>query len=424
MRLLWFSHFIPFPPSGGVLQRGFGLLTGLAQHFDVHLVALNQPRLVRQTAGEGRDVVDSLVRQLQPHCGSIRVLSIPAETARAGRARAALRALLLGRSYTETWLHSRAIGCELAASLERIRPDLVHFDTISLAPYVRQKALPIPASLGHHNIESQMMRRRATRESNTIKRRLLRGESGRILALERTYASQFDLHVVCSEVDARRLRRLTGMQAVHIAENGVLDPEIDPTQLASEATFEHSTGRLLFVGRMSAYTNRDAAEYLAREIWPEVARKHPTARLDVVGSGPPPAVTELAARDERVRSWGFVPDLASILVPGSIFVCPVRDGGGTKLKILDAMNRGLPIVAHPVALEGIKVTRDKHVLVARTPGEFADSISRLLTSPQLRMSLASSAFALVRQQYAFVEISRTLATRYADVIERRARAPL
>lgn len=421
-RLLWFSHFVPYPPSGGVLQRGFGLITGLARHFEIHLLALNQPRLVSQTAGKDPDALNSLVKQLEPYCASITLAAIPAETQRNGQARAAARALLQGRSYTETWLQGRSIEAQWSATLNTVRPDLVHFDTISLAPYARANTAKVATSLGHHNIESQMMRRRATKEPNPLKRRLLSLEAARILRLERATAALFDLHVVCSSVDARRLRRLTGAQQVHVAENGVLGPEVEEAQLADTAVFESSAGRLLFVGRMSAYTNRDAAEYLAREIWPEIARVYPEARLDVAGSGPPAAVTELAASDPRVKSWGFVPDLAAILMPGSIFVCPVRDGGGTKLKILDAMNRGLPIVAHPIALEGIKVVKDQHVLVARTPGEFAAETLKLLRSPQLRMDLATAAFRLVREKYAFAEISRTLADRYEEVIERHARA--
>lgn len=420
-RLLWFSHFVPFPPAGGVLQRGFGLISGLARYFEIHLVALNQPRLVRQTAGDHSGAVDSLVAQLRPYCASIRVLGIPAESGRSGRARAAARALLLRRSYTETWLEGSAIAAQLSLASRAIRPDLVHFDTISLAPYIHEKDQGIAASLGHHNVESQMMRRRAIKERNSLKSRLLSLESARILQLERAYARMFDLHIVCSAVDAKRLRRLTGAHEIHVAENGVLGPEVEESQLASDAVFASSAGRLLFVGRMSAYTNRDAAEYLAREIWPEIARRHPNVTLDIAGSGPPPAVTDLAAHDPRVKSWGFVPDLSTILVPGSIFICPVRDGGGTKLKILDAMNRGLPIVAHPVALEGIEVVKDRHVLVARTPTEFAAETVRLLNSQPLRKTLATAAFHHVREKYAFAEISRNLAARYSDVIERRAR---
>jgi glycosyltransferase involved in cell wall biosynthesis len=418
-RLLWFSHFVPFPPAGGVLQRGFGLLTGLAKHFEIHLLALNQPRLVRQTAGDHSGALDCLVAQLRPYCASIRVVGIPAESGRSGRARAAARALFSRRSYTETWLEGSAIGAQLSLTSRAVRPDLMHFDTISLAPYIRNKDQGVAASLGHHNIESQMMRRRAIREHNLLKSRLLSFESARILQLERAYAHSFDLHVVCSPVDAKRLRRLTDAREIHVAENGVLGPEVEESQLSSDAVFASSAGRLLFVGRMSAYTNRDAAEYLAREIWPEITRHHPNVRLDIAGSGPPAAVTDLAASDPRVKSWGFVPDLSSILVPGSIFICPVRDGGGTKLKILDAMNRGLPIVAHPLALEGIKVVKDQHVLVARTPAEFAAETLRLLNSQPLRKALASAAFQHVREQYAFTEISRNLATRYSDVIERK-----
>lgn len=412
LRVLWVSHFLPYPPTGGVLQRGFGLISRLSRSCEVHLLTMHQPRLFRQTGGKTPADKTAAIGELRKLCASVETVDIPSETHVLGRPLAALHAGLTGRSYTEQWLASSAMARAVARVSGALRPDLAHFDTISLAPYSRHCDRSSRVSLGHHNIESHMMWRRAKTAGDGLKQRLLHIEAGRILQLERTYGPRADLNVVCSELDGLRLRRLTGATQIHVAENGVMDPEIDAGRLAVTSL---PARRLLFIGRMSAYTNKDAAEFLSREIWPTIAQRHPDISLDIVGSGAPQAALDLAESDRRVRVHGFVRDLTSLLAPDCIFVCPVRDGGGTKLKILDAMNRGLPIVAHPTALEGIDAQHGQHVLLAETAQQFADAVASLLASPVQCATLARNAFELVRERYAFDSIAARLADRFASI---------
>jgi glycosyltransferase involved in cell wall biosynthesis len=411
MRVLWVSHFLPYPPTGGVLQRGYGLISRLGTSCELHLLAMHQPRLFRQTGESSGLSKEDAINELKKHCSSVETIDIPSEVRPLGRHVAAVLAALQGRSYTEQWLMSSAMQVAVAAAVRRTRADLVHFDTISLAPY-SSACRDVRLSLGHHNIESHMMWRRSKNASNEVGKRLLKVEASRILELEKTYAPRMDLNVVCSALDGTRLRRMTGARRIHVAENGVLGPEADSISLSSRAL----TTRLLFVGRMSAYTNRDAAEFLARDIWPAIAARRPKLTLDIVGSGAPAAAHELATADSRVKVHGFLADLSQVLAPGTIFVCPVRDGGGTKLKILDAMNRGLAIVAHPLALEGIDARDGDHVLLASTPGEFADAIDGLVGSPERRVMLAQNAFQLVRDRYAFDAIADQLYLRFESTL--------
>lgn len=414
LRLLWVSHFLPYPPSGGVLQRGFGLVRHLGRACELHLLAMHQPRLFRQTGGADAADLTAAVAKIQAFCSSVQLLPIPAETRPVGRPLAAMLAAARGRSYTEQWLASAAMARAVEQASARIRPDVVHLDTISLAPYARHCPEDARISLGHHNVESHMMWRRARNARSTAAACLLRVEAARILALEREHAPKADVNVVCSALDGRRLSRLAGPCSVHVAENGVLEPEVSSEVLGDASRFAATQARLLFIGRMSAYTNRGAAEFLVRDLWPAIAQSRPEMSLDIVGSGAPKVALEAAAADPRVRVHGFVKDLSTVVAPGCIFVCPVRDGGGTKLKILDAMNRGLPIVAHPTAVEGIDVQQGRHVLLARTPAEFVEAIVEL-SSPERRLLLARNAYELVRERYAFERIAQGLLERFQQV---------
>jgi glycosyltransferase involved in cell wall biosynthesis len=413
-RVLWVSHFVPYPPKGGVLQRGYGLVTGVARHLELHLLALNQPRLLRQTLPSAPDRLGVAVAHLQRHCASVAVSAIPSETLPLGRVLAGGCALVLGRSYTEAWLWSTRLGGWIAEAVRRVKPDIVHFDTVSLAPYMSAIPAGIPVSLGHHNIESLMMRRRAMRASGKLQTWYLREEARRICRLERVAARRAVLQVVCSDLDAKRLRRLGHRGRIVVAENGVGAPEL-PACDAASATETPAQPDVAFVGRMSAYTNRDAAEVLVRDIWPIVRARLPEARLHIVGSSPPQCALDLAAGDPAVKVWGFVDSVTDVVPGGAIFVCPIRDGGGTKLKILDAANRGMPIVAHPIALEGLSFRPGVDVLTAESPGEFASAIEALAASRNLRAQLVERAYAIVRSQYSFDSIARRLSLDFRSV---------
>jgi len=171
-------------------------------------------------------------------------------------------------------------------------------------------------------------------------------------------------------------------------------------------------GRLVFAGRLSAYANRSAARAIARDIWPRVRSRVPDATLDIVGADPPPEAADLARSDPRVRVPGFVDDVRPYLDQAEVYVCPITDGGGTRLKVLDALAMGKAMVAHPVACEGIEVRDGESVLLATTPDAFAEKIAGLLADPDRRRSIGNAGRRLVQARYSYAGIGR----RMADVL--------
>jgi polysaccharide biosynthesis protein PslH len=116
----------------------------------------------------------------------------------------------------------------------------------------------------------------------------------------------------------------------------------------------------------------------------------------------------LAGRDRDFRVHGFVPDVRTKITTASLYVCPIMDGGGTKLKILDALAMGMPIVAHPIACEGINLRDGEDVVFAREPFEFVDAIVALLGNPQRRRLLSANARSLAESSYSYSVIGRKL----------------
>jgi glycosyltransferase involved in cell wall biosynthesis len=163
---------------------------------------------------------------------------------------------------------------------------------------------------------------------------------------------------------------------------------------------------------MDWYPNREAVRFLAREVWPAVAGDDPAWRLDILGRHPPRALLALAKRDPRVEVPGFVPDVRPYLARAGIYVCPIRDGGGTRLKVLDALAAGKALVATGLAVEGIAVEPEVHFLRAETPAEFSAQVHRLAGDIALRAELGRQGRLLVERCYAWPVVGRSLLEAY------------
>jgi polysaccharide biosynthesis protein PslH len=404
MKVLWFSHLVPYPATGlGVLQRSYHLVRELARVHEVHLLTFVQPRIFADLLGDVSAGLESARQHLEQYCARVQFLSIPTEQSQFGRPWLAARSLIGAHPYSVRWLQSEDAR-KLAADWNRsMEFDVVHFDTLGLAPY-RKIFTRGAKTLDHHNIESDMMLRRAQIESNPVKRFYFWQEGRRLRRYERSECREFDLNITCSELDTQRLQAVSPGVAVAEVPNGV---DTEYFQLNPEPQRPLS---LVFAGNMSWYPNAAAMLFFAEKIWPALKKKVPGVTMDVIGANPSPGLSALATRDRNFRVRGFVPDVRTYITTAALYVCPITDGGGTKLKILDALAMGMPIVAHPIACEGINLRDGEDVVFAREPSEFVDAIVTLFGNPQWRRRLSANARSLAESSYSYSVIGRTLAS--------------
>jgi glycosyltransferase involved in cell wall biosynthesis len=168
---------------------------------------------------------------------------------------------------------------------------------------------------------------------------------------------------------------------------------------------------------MNWYPNADAMQFFLRDVWAELKQQVPPLTLDIAGSNPPASIVHLAESRAGVTVHGYLPDIRPLIDSAAVFVCPIRDGGGTKLKILDAFAMRKAVVAHPVACEGIDVTPGKDVIFASTPQEFVTQVRALLEDAPRRAALGAAAHALVEKHYSFGAIG----AQFTSVLEETAR---
>jgi len=409
MKVLWLSHFIPYPPKGGVLQRGYHLLKQTAQYHEVHLLAFNQIDLIGPLFKDIEAGVSEAEKHLNEFCKTVEFLPIPCDESPFKKKVLALKSLFTKYPYTLNWLESKQYEERLKAILKETDFDFIHFDTISLAPF-KHLCGTTPSSLDHHNIESHMLYRRASKESNYLKKVYFYQEGKRLEHYEKVFCPKFTFNFTCSEIDTQRLLEISPSSKAHTIPNGV-----DTEYFKPDSSYTKQN-RLIFAGTLSWYPNIEAVNFIAEEIWPKIKEQYPDVHLDIIGANPPDNIVALAKNDPSFSVHGFVDDIRPLLNEAKCYVCPIKDGGGTKLKIIDALSMGMAIVADDIACEGINVTHKKNILFASSPQEYLTAIESIFNNTEKEQALESKARELAMQEYSYDMIGKQLADLFSQYL--------
>ena len=405
MKILWLSHFAPYPPKGGASQRSYNMLKQLSKYADVSLLSLAPYSKIASFFNNYEAGMEEIEHELGKYCDEIRLIPHGRHKRQTAKTLNALKSLVRNDSYDVVCLESKELEKSLTKALAENNYDAIHLDTIGLWPYVAN--LDIPLILNHHNIESQMLQRRASKTSWPLSQ-YIRSQESKLQKLEIQAGAKARINVTCSRDDGQRLSEL-GIDNVAEVPNGV-DLSYFTRRQNYQAT--ESGIDLIFAGGLEWYPNRDAMIFFAKKVWPQLKAKPQAATMTVVGRGSIPLLNNIAATDSSFKVAGFVPDVRTYLEQASIYVCPIRDGGGTKLKVLDALGMGIPLIAHPIACEGINVRNGEHVIFAETPKQFCDAILSLSADPELKMKLSANGRQLIEEQYCYNKIGEKMAKVY------------
>ena len=403
MKILWLSHLIPYPPKGGALQRSYNMIRELSRYHEVSLLAFNQLSLISPLFESVTSGIEEARSSLSQFCRRLAFFGIASDRSKWSRYLLGLKSLLY-EPYNINWLKSKAFASTMGDWIQQENYDLIHFDTISLIPFYPLVPRFVATSLDHHNIESHMLLRRAKNQNNLLKNIYFWQEGLRLKRYERHFCPRFSLNITCSDLDTERLLEIVPQANVRTIPNGVDLDFFKPKTTSSQAN------RLIFVGRMSWYPNIEAVTYIAEKLWPHLKKKHPELECDIIGANPPESIRRLASRFPGFHVHGFVHDVRPYIDAATVYVCPIRDGGGTKLKILDAMAMAKAVVAHPVACEGIDVKNNHNVLLADNETKFIQHIDDLLCSSEKRKALGKEARRLMEESYGYQAIGRQLST--------------
>ena len=256
--------------------------------------------------------------------------------------------------------------------------------------------------LFQHNVEAMIWRRHFETQADALKRLYLKTQWRKTARYERAVCRSFDTVVAVSREDAEMMRSEYEIENVTDIPTGVDTEYFSPR----ENTDTHEPYNLVFTGSMDWLPNEDAINFFTTEIWPLIRNRMP-ATLTVVGRNPRESLIELSKRDDSITITGRVEDVRPYMRRAAAYIVPIRIGGGTRLKIYEAMASGLPVVSTTIGAEGLPVTHEEELLLADTPEGFADEVVRVLTDKDFASELSAYAVRRVRAEFSWARVAES-----------------
>jgi len=304
----------------------------------------------------------------------------------------------------------------LMSALERLFRqqtfDAVQLESVHLIAYaklIRRMAPKVPVLCDWHNIESEIQGRYAENYSGRLRSVYARRTAQLLRRSEQEFLRLGDAHTVCSERERQVLLALEPTARIAVIDNGVDVAYFSHTQRLPAGPRLN----LVYVGLMEYHANVDAVTYFAREIWPRVRQLRPELHFVIVGARPRPEVVILA-KQPGITVTGTVEDLRPYYRQALAAVVPLRVGGGTRLKILEAMAAGTPVISTALGAEGLQVKNGEELVLADTPALMANAVAGLYEDSSEWRRLAENGRKLVLSRYDWPVIGEKLTRVYAE----------
>lgn len=277
--------------------------------------------------------------------------------------------------------------------------DAVICDFVQMAKVVSD--LPRrPSILFQHNVEAQIFERQAKTSPSWFRRQAMALQWRKMLRFEKEAGRKFNAVIAVSDQDRDAFSEDYGWKHVES-----IDTAVDVEYFAPPRQPAERNHLVTFVASMDWLPNQDGAVYFVKEIWPHILREHPDAVCHIVGRNPSRRVEQLA-HVGSVSVLGTVPDVRPHLSDAQVVVVPLLAGGGTRIKIFEAMAMGKAVVSTSLGAEGLKVRNQQHLLIADSPLDFAKAVGRLLSDPQERLRIGQEARRLVCQNFSAEAVAR------------------
>ncbi len=319
----------------------------------------------------------------------------------------------------------KTMADRLARLLEENDFDIVEMESVQLANYLPliQAARSRPLIIGGwHNVESELMFRYGKHTTNPAKKFYANLTAKRLGETERRILAELDAHIAVSERDRQQLMALNPQARTFVIDNGVdtafYSQAIDGAARHGLHTAERN--RLLFVGSMDYHANIDAVSYFANEVWNSLYQRNPAMRFTIVGRHPAAEVRALAALP-GVEVTGTVAHVRPFYQEAFASVVPLRVGSGSRLKILESMAAGVPVISTTLGAEGLEVREGENIFLADEQEAIARRVLQLYFDTYLRREMAIAGQELVRRRYDWSAIGSRLFDIY-QAVTRRAEA--
>lgn len=401
-KILFLAHLLPYPLDGGGQIKSYHTFRLLSERYDVTMLALIRREEEREN-----------VKHLEPFCmGGVHCYLLKRNAL--SNITNALAALLKNQSF----LVSRDTERELAGAMRftcYASPPpypVIHIDHLQMMPFVPDY-YEGRIVLDQHNVEHRIPKRLSeTPGANPLMRWYAGIEWRKLRDFEIAAMRRADVTLTVSDEDRDAFVAL----APDLQEKIITYPIGVDTDYFAVADRSPDASDILSIGTMYWLPNVDAATWFVSDILPLVRQGKPDARFVIVGAKPTPEIIALGQRNKDVIVTGTVPDVRPFADTCGVFVVPLRSGSGMRVKILNALSMGLPVVSTTVGAEGINVTHGENILLADTPRAFADAVLSVLNDRALANHLGANGRRLMEEQYGWNAVGRQLFAAYDRVL--------
>ncbi|MCB0396231.1 MAG: glycosyltransferase [Flavobacteriales bacterium] len=377
-RMLFLTHEVPYPAVSGGTIKTWKLLEYFASRYILTLVCLNK--------GTNKDTEQEMVEKLQPHD----YLSINHQRSRNLFALAG--SYLTGSPMAVYRNHNNRLMVKTRALCKNT--DLIFVDHYEMFQYVA-KDCAAPVVLHEHNAEFLLWQRYAEKQSNPLKSWVLQRESRRVIGVEKTYAQRADM-ILAAPNDTDSLTT-----------QGVPHDKFRPTYHLGDDTlleqppvvFHNNEKVVLYIGSLWWEPNIDGLCWFIENIWPQIVSKDPEVTLWVIGKTKDQRLKEVVAGKKGVVIKGFVDDLTPVYAAARLAIVPLRFGSGMKVKVLNFLYRGLPVVTTTIGTEGIELQNNKDVIIPEGDEDWSRQILKLVNDPELCSRIGQAGRELAERKY-------------------------
>ena len=393
MNVLLLTQVLPYPPDSGPKIKTYNVIKYLSQEHCVTVVSF-----VRGDQSEG-------VRCLERYCQSVYTVPMVRGALRDGWYMA--QSLLTGQPFMMLRDDRKAMR-DLVDRLSAEQDfDVAHADQLNMGQYAERVSGAVQILDAHNAL--WLLYQRLWETMSPGPRKWLLGRDWRLLkSYEGRLVREFDTVLAVSHEDKASLQAAAG----RVVDIVVIPIAID-TDEVTLVEREPESSHILHIGTMYWPPNIDGVKWFIREVYPLIRQERPDVQFDVVGSRPPDEMVALNEAGLGINVTGYVADPTAFLERAALMVVPLRAGGGMRVKILNALAQGIPIVSTTLGYEGIEVTPGRDILVGDTPEAFAAEVLRVLNDPALGRRLSANGRRLAEKLYDYRSACRPLDGVYA-----------
>ena len=392
--ILFVSARLPYPMVEGHQIRTFGVLSQLAKKYEIHLISLLR---------EGEIIPTD--NKLSKLCSSI--TGFPITFGFFQNLRALIQSILNSKPLMITRYISSPLRKILTKEIAKIRPDIIHFDLLTLSGLIDVVPANVPIVLNEHNIESDLIKQRYISQAPGLMKLLLKRESKLLEKFEIDSCNKSSLVLACSDNDRDTILKY-GKSNVFTIPNGVDTTKLLP---GKQITNEH----FVFLGGMGWYPNKLGMEWFINEVFPLIYEQNSTIKIDIIGN-PQPKLVIPSIYKSNFNVLGFVDNFIPTVQKSRAMIVPLTVGSGTRLKVLEGMALGKCIISTTKGAEGIELIPRFNVVFADTPQSFADALLEFISNEKEAEQIGVRAREIAVSNYDWNVIGEKLIKLYSELV--------